>query len=99
MNTNQKIMYKVWDTEYLRSMELPSSQKDMHTITLKKMLALRWIKENLTDFYEDRKVTRENMKNVKYTKNLNLFETFCALWEIPLNVIFRWSHMSNNVKT
>ena len=57
------------------------------------MLALRWIEENLTKHRESMASTAESIHAIDYNRRLELFETVCKVFSIPMEVRHVWSHV------
>ena len=71
----------IWDVEEIRSLGLPDHQQKVAILVVSTMLALRWIEENVTNDRED------------YSRRLELFETACRVFAIPMEVRHVWSRM------
>ena len=50
------------------------------------MLALRWIEENVAKYRESKTPTAESIYAIDYSKRLELFETACKVFAIPMEV-------------
>ena len=54
--------------------------------TLGAMLALRWIAVNVTKYRESKTPTAESKYAIDYSRRLELFETACKVFAIPMEV-------------
>ena len=50
------------------------------------MLALRWIDENITNYLESKAPTVEAIPAIDYNRRLELFETACKVFAVPMEV-------------
>ena len=50
------------------------------------MLVLRWIEENVTKYRESKTPTAESIYTIDYSRRLELFETVCKVFAIPMEV-------------
>ena len=50
------------------------------------MLALRWIEQNVTKYRESRAPTADSIHAIDYNRRLELFETACKVFSIPMEV-------------
>ena len=57
------------------------------------MLALRWIEENETKNRESKAPTVEEIHALDYSRRLELFETACKVFAVPIEVRRLWSGM------
>ena len=57
------------------------------------MLALRWIEENVTKYRESKTPTAESIYAIDYSRRLELFETACKVFAIPMEVRHVWSRV------
>ena len=57
------------------------------------MLALRWIEENVTKYRESKTPTAESIYAIDYSRRLELFETACKVFAIPMEVRHVWRHI------
>ena len=69
----------VWDVEEIRSVST--------------MLVLRWIEENVTNYRESETPAAESIYAINYSKRLELFETACKVFAIPMEVTHVWSRI------
>ena len=76
----------IWDVEKIRSIGLPSHQQKVTLFVVSPMLALRWIEENVTKYRERRAPTAESIHVIDYNRRLELFETACKVFSIPMEV-------------
>ena len=83
----------VWDVEEIRSIELPDNRQMVTLLVLSTMLALRWIEENVTKYRESKTTTAESIHAIDYSRRLEMFETACKLFAIPMEVRHVWSHI------
>ena len=57
------------------------------------MLALRWIEKNVTKYRESKTPTAESIYAIDYSRRLELFETACKVFTIPMEVRHVWSRI------
>ena len=57
------------------------------------MLALRWIEENVTKYRESKTPTAKSIYAIDYSRRLELFETACKVFAIPMEVRHVWSRL------
>ena len=50
------------------------------------MLALRWMEENIAKYRESKTPTAESIHAIDYSRRLELFETACKVFAIPMEV-------------
>ena len=56
-------------------------------------LALRWIEENVMKYRESKTPTAESIYAIDYNRRLELFETACKVFAIPMEVRHVWSRL------
>ena len=83
----------VWDVEKIRSIGLLDHQQKMTILVVSTMLALRWIEENVTKYRESKTPTAESIHATDYNRRLELFETVCRVFAIPMEVRHVWSRI------
>ena len=83
----------IWDVEKIRSLGLPDHQQKVTILVVSTMLALRWIEENVTKYRESKTPTAESIYAIDYSRRLELFETACKVFAIPMEVRHVWSRM------
>ena len=83
----------IWDVEEIRSLGLPDHQQKVTILVVSTMLALRWIEENVTKYRESKTPTAESIYAIDYSRRLELFETACKVFAIPMEVRHVWSRM------
>ena len=83
----------VWDVEEIRSIGLPEHQQKVTILVVSTMLALRWIEENVTKYRESKTPTAESIYAIDYSRRLELFETVCKIFAIPMKVRHVWSRI------
>ena len=83
----------VWDVEKVRSIGLPDHRQKETILVVSTMLALRCIEENVTKYRESKTPTAESIYAIDYSRRLELFETACKLFAIPMEVRHVWSHI------
>ena len=83
----------VWDVEEIRSIGLPDHQQKVIILVVSTMLALRWIEENVTKYRESKTPTAESIHAIDYNRRLELFETVCKVFAIPMEVRHVWSRI------
>ena len=76
----------VWDVEEIRSIGLPDHRQRVTLLVVSTMLALRWIEENVTKYRESKTPTAESIHAIDYCRRLELFETACKVFAIPMEV-------------
>ena len=76
----------VWDVEEIWSIGLPDHQQKVTILVVSTMLALRWIDENVTKYRESKTATAESIHAIDYNRRLELFETVCKVFAIPMEV-------------
>ena len=76
----------LWDVEEIRSIGLPDHQQNVTILVVSTILALRWIEENVTKYRESKTPTAESIYAIDYSRRLELFETVCKLFAIPMEV-------------
>ena len=83
----------VWDVEEIRSVGLPDHRQKVTLLVGSTMLALRWIEENVTKYRETKTPTAEPIYAIDYSRRLELFETACKVFSIPMEVRHVWSRL------
>ena len=83
----------IWDVEEIRSLGLPDHQQKQTLLVVSTMLALRWIEENVTKYRETKTPTAESIYAIDYSRRLELFETACKVFAIPMEVRHIWSRL------
>ena len=83
----------IWDVEEIRSLGLPDHQQKVTILVARTMLALRWIEENVTKYRESKTPTAESIYAIDYSRRLELFETACKVFAIPMEVRHVWSRL------
>ena len=83
----------VWDVEEIRSIGLPDHQQKKTMLVVSTMLALRWIEENVTKNRESKTPTAESIYAIDYSRRIELFETACKVFAIPMKVRHVWSRI------
>ena len=83
----------IWDVEEIRSLGLPDQQQKVIILVVSTMLALRWIEENVTKYRESNTPTAESIYAIDYSRRLELFETACKVFAIPVEVRHVWSRL------
>ena len=83
----------VWDVEEIRSIGLPDHQQKVTILVVSTMLALRWIEENVTKYRESKTPTAESIYAIDYSRRLELFETACKVFAIPMEIRHVWSRV------
>ena len=90
---NHKNLCLVWDMEEIRSIGLPDHRQKVTLLVVSTMLALRWIEENITKYREAKTPTAESIYAIDYSRRLELFETSCKVFAIPMEVRHVWSRL------
>ena len=83
----------VWDVEEIRSIGLPDHQQKVTILVVSTMLALRWNEENVTKYRESKTPTAESIHAIDYSRRLELFQTVCKAFAIPMKVRQVWSRI------
>ena len=83
----------IWDVEEIRSLGLPNHQQKVTLLVVITMLALRWIEENVTKYRETKTPTADSIYAIDYSRRLELFETACKVFAIPMEVRHIWSRL------
>ena len=83
----------MWDVEKTRSVGLPDHQPKVTFFVVSSMLALRWIEENVTKYRKSTAPTAESIHAIDYNRRLELFETACKVFSIPMEVTHVWSRI------
>ena len=84
----------VWQVEEIRSIVLPDHQQKVTILVVSTMLALRWIEENVMKYRESKTPTAESIHAIDYNRRLELFETVCKVFAIPMEVRHFWSRIT-----
>ena len=80
----------IWDVEEIRSLGLPYHQQKVTILVVSTMLALRWIEENVARYRESKTPMAESIYAIDYSRRLELFETACKVFAIPMEVRHVW---------
>ena len=83
----------IWDVEEIRSLALPEHQQKLTILVVSTMLALRWMEENIANYRESKTPTAESIHAIDYSRRLELFETACKVFAIPMEVRRVWSRL------
>ena len=83
----------IWDVEEMRSLGLPEHQQKVTILVVSTMLALRWMEENIAKYRESKAPTAESIHAIDYSRRLELFETACKVFAIPMEVRHMWSRL------
>ena len=83
----------IWDVEEIRSLGLPEHQQKVTILVVSTMLALRWMEENIAKYRESKTPTAESIHAIDYSRRLELFETACKVFAIPMEVRHVWSRL------
>ena len=84
----------VWDVEEFRSIGLPDHRQKVNILVMSTMLALRWIEENVTKYRESKTPTAGSIYAIDFfIRRLELFETACKVFAIPMEVRHVWSRI------
>ena len=65
----------------------------MTILVVSTMLALRWSEENVTKYRESKTPTAESIYAIDYSRRLELFDTVCKVFAIPMEVRHVWSRI------
>ena len=84
----------MWHVEEIRSIGLPDHQQKVTILVVSTMLALRWIEENVTKYRESKTPREKSIYAIDYSRRLELFETVCKDFAIPMEVRHIWSRIS-----
>ena len=74
----------IWDVEELRSIGLPDHRPKVTPLVVSSMLALQWMEKNVTKYRESKTPTAESINAIDYSRRLELFETACKVFAIPM---------------
>ena len=80
----------IWDVEEVRSIGLHDHRQKVTLLVVSSMLALRWMEENVTKYRESKAPTAESIHAIDYSRRLELFETACKVFTIPMEVRHVW---------
>ena len=83
----------IWDVEEVRSTGLPDHRQKVSLLVVSSMLALRWMAENVTKYRESKITTAKSIHAIDYSRRLELFETACKVFAIPMEVRQVWSRI------
>ena len=83
----------ICDVEEIRSIGLPDHRQKVTLLVVSTMLALRWIEENMTKYPESKTPTAESIYAIDYNRRLELFETACKVFAIPMEIRHVWSRI------
>ena len=83
----------IWDVEEIRSLGLPEHQQKVTILVVSTMLALRWMEENTAKYRESKTQTAESIHAIDYSRRLELFETACKVFAIPMEVRHMWNRL------
>ena len=83
----------IWDVEEIRSLGLIEHQQKVTILVVSTMLALRWMEENIAKYRESKTPTAESIHAIDYSRRLELFETACKVFAIPMEVRHVWSRL------
>ena len=83
----------IWDVEEIRSLGLPEHQQKVTILVASTMLALRWMEENIAKYRESKAPTAESIHAIDYSRRLELFETACKVFAVPMEVRHVWSRL------
>ena len=83
----------IWDVEEIRPIGLPDHRQKVTLLVVSTMLALRWIEGNVTKYRESKTPTAESIYATDYCRRLELFETACKVFAIPMEVRHVWSRI------
>ena len=83
----------IWDIEEIKSLGLPEHRQKVTILVVSTMLALRWIEENIAKYRESRTPTAESIHAIDYSRRLELFETACKVFAIPVEIRHIWSRL------
>ena len=84
----------LWDVEEIRPIGLPDHRQKMTNLVVSTMLALRWIEENVTKYRESKTPMAESIYAIDYSRRLEIFETACKVFAIPMELRHVWSRIS-----
>ena len=83
----------IWDIEEIKSLGLPEHRQKVTILVVSTMLALRWIEENVAKYRESRTPTAESIHAIDYSRRLELFQTACKVFAIPVEIRHIWSRL------
>ena len=73
---------------------LTNHQQKATFFVVSSMLALRWIEERVTKNRESSAPTVESLNVIDYSRKLELFETTCKVFAVPMDMWHLWSRIS-----
>ena len=73
------------------SVDRITGSQEVTLLVVSTMLALRWIEENVTKYRESKTPTAESIYAIDYSRRLELFETDCKVFAIPMEFRHVWS--------
>ena len=76
----------IWDIEEIKLLGLPEHRQKVTILVVSTMLALRWMEENIAKYRESRAPTAESIHAIDYSRRLELFETACKIFAIPVEI-------------
>ena len=68
----------------------------MTLLVVSSMLALRWMKENVTKYREWKAPTADSIHAIDYSRRLELFETACKVFALPMEVRHMWKERAES---
>ena len=77
----------------IRSLGLPEHQQKVTILVVSTTLALRCMEENIAKYRESKTPTAESIHAIDYSRRLELFETACKVFAIPMEVRHMWSRL------
>ena len=83
----------IWDIEEIKSLGLPEHRQKVTILVVSTMLALRWMEENIGKYRESRTPTAESIHAIDYSRRLELLETACKVFAIPVEIRHIWSRL------
>ena len=83
----------IWDIEEIRSRGLPDHLQKVTLLVVSSMLPLRWIEENIANYRKSKALTEETIQAIDYSRRLELIETACKVFAVPMEVRYMWSRI------
>ena len=79
-------LFLIWDVDEVRSIGLPNYRQKVTLLVVSSMPALRWMEENVMKYRESKAPTAESIYAIEYSRWLELIETECKVFAIPMEV-------------
>ena len=83
----------ILDVEKIRPIGLSDHQQKVTLFVVSSMLVSRWVEENVTKNRESKASTVEAIHAIDYNRRLELFQTACKEFAVPMEVKRVWSRI------